>query len=63
MAIHDPECEATCDGDDCMSSVFLPMNWTTGGYNLSDSLAEKVLEREHGWQVIDGKHFCKNCHE
>lgn len=57
---HDPEMEVTCDNENCNESVFLPMVWTVGGYDLSDDAAKQKLEFDHDWIVRIGKHYC--CH-
>ncbi len=59
--LHDPEMEVTCDGDGCTESVRLPMQWRTGGYDLTDAQAEAALVCDHDWQVVDGKHLCGAC--
>jgi hypothetical protein len=59
--LHDPETECTCDGDGCQESIMLPMDWTTGGYDLSEDKAAGILESDHGWVIINGKHYCWNC--
>ncbi len=58
---HDPEMEVTCDHTACQNSLFLPMQWSTGGYDLSDSNAEKILTNDHDWLVVDGVHLCDSC--
>ncbi len=62
--MHDPEMEVTCDSDNCTESVYLQMNWTTGGYDLRDDDVKRILENDHGWQCIDqDKHLCSSCRE
>jgi hypothetical protein len=56
--LHDPEMECTCDGTKCTESVFLPMNWYVGGYDLKDSDAERMLENDHGWLTVEDNHYC-----
>lgn len=59
--IHDPELEVTCDGTDCEVSVYLPMGWTVGGYNLTDDATEKLLTNDHDWLVMGESHYCCDC--
>lgn len=59
--LHDPEMEVTCDGDDCQEHVFLPMTWSVGGYDLSDTDAERVLDGDHYWLTVGDDHFCEIC--
>lgn len=57
---HDPEMECSCDGEGCVNSVYLPMDYNVRGYNLKDSVAEKML-KEIDWITVEGKHYCENC--
>lgn len=59
--LHDPEMECTCDGENCHESVFLPMSWSTGGYDLRDSKAEAILSDNHNWLTEGESHYCESC--
>lgn len=61
VMLHDPEMECTCDGEDCNESVFLPMSWYVGGYDLTDSDAKALLENHHDWLVDGDHHYCPDC--
>ena len=67
--IHDATIKVTCDGDNCRSSATVELEWkykthdeSSGFYDASDAAVEKTLVDDHGWTVVDGKHFCdKEC--
>jgi hypothetical protein len=61
--IHAPEIEVTCDNDDCSESVFLPMNWYVGGYDLKNEDVERILSGDHNWKTDGDKHYCESCRE
>ena len=66
MTIHNPEVEVTCDGTipeghQCSEHLYLPMGWGVGGYDLSDEKAGKILEMEHDWKTVNGRHYCGDC--
>lgn len=57
--IHDAQVEVSCDNwNNCTNSVFLPCDWNVHGYDLEDSKAERLLQEDQGWIVLNGKHFC-----
>jgi hypothetical protein len=63
--IHDPTVEVTCDNEDCGDSVFVELDYVyhdysgrNGQYDTEDKTIERQLENEHGWVVVDGKHYC-----
>ncbi len=56
--LHDPEMEVTCDK--CDNTVYLQMNWTTGGYNLTDNEIKHLLDKDHGWKTDGDKHYCSS---
>ena len=59
--IHSPELEVTCDGTDCDESVYLPMGWGIGGYDLNDESIERLLTGDHDWLVMGENHYCRGC--
>lgn len=66
--IHDAQVEVSCDGERCTESVYvgLPYVYATlsgsgGRYDADDSDIEYKLKTEHGWVVMDGKHYCGMC--
>lgn len=61
MATHDPYMEVTCDGESCMENLHLEMHWYRSGYDIRDHDLEAMLQDDHDWAVIDGKHFCEDC--
>ena len=69
MAIFDAKVEVMCDGcerefvDVDLPFVYFNMNPSSGHYDHRDETIEKILVREHGWTVEDGKHYCDGCSE
>ena len=70
--IHDACIEVSCDGPNCIRSVYVPLEFgyatysgEKGSYRDSDADVEKTLaKQEEDWIVEDGKHYCcRECWE
>ena len=65
--IHDASVEVTCDGPNCVESVFVELEWVystwsgkSGHYDSNDGTIEAAIQSRHDWIVRDRKHFCSS---
>jgi hypothetical protein len=58
MTLHDPEMEVSCNERGCTESVYLPMGWSLGGYDIENDRAEILLSDDHNWLTVAHEHYC-----